>query len=365
MRSLAPVLFGSMWLAGCALYFDDETTPPGPECEASDGCDPWPPPPPPPTPTDPPVTPPPMTCGDPEVHLIGVYETRGDHGFGHHPMGAGAVHIARPGRHVVVVSAYEPTTWQVTADAGATIEAIYAVGYHTQQIDGPAGVPAVATSWEQGGQAACGYSWPYNGEGCDTSTLLAWTQARVGAVTSFHGCYQATSWTLGTSTVASDCATDQGYEVDSFAATCGGAGGWAAVPFETAQPYAGPCTGDRFVRFSDEYGLWVGAALCGAADRYKLFLSEARDHGYLQIADYGGHGQDHCELVNAAFTIPDDDDITSGGCADCATGTVDDVDGFEIYARSSFGEPFERVTARFWADLSTPWYACGATIGAE
>lgn len=356
-------------LSGCSLYFGDDTTPAPPEDPPEPlPPGPWPSPPTPPGPTTPPTPmPPPSSCGDTEVHLIGVYETRGDHSAGNHPVGAGSVRIDRPGHHVVIVSAYEPTAWTVTAGEGATIDAIFAIGYHAQTISGPPGAVVADTSHEEGGAFACGYSWPYNGEGCDTNRLVAWARAQAGELTSFHGCYRATSWTIGATGATSDCATDQGYEVNGFAATCdgGGGGGWQAHAFTTAQPYTGACTGARFVRFSDEYGLWVGAALCGSADRYKLFLSTDPESGFLEIADFGGHGQDHCELVNPAFRIPNDDDVTSGGCATCATGPVDDIDGVEIYARSSFGDPFERTTARFWADLTTPWYACGVAIAAE
>jgi hypothetical protein len=32
------------------------------------------------------------------------------------------------------------------------------------------------------------------------------------------------------------------------------------------------------------------------------------------------------------------------------------------YARAQFGEPFARVTSRFWADLTTSRYSCGVAI---
>ena len=108
--------------------------------------------------------------------------------------------------------------------------------------------------------------------------------------------------------------------------------------------------------------MWVGAILCGSGSRYKLYMSDRPDQPFLQIADYAGHGQDHCELVNPAFSIPNEDDITSGGCADCAVGNVVDVIGVPVYARAKFGESFERVISREWADLTTPTYACGIAI---
>jgi hypothetical protein len=55
-------------------------------------------------------------------------------------------------------------------------------------------------------------------------------------------------------------------------------------------------------------------------ESYKLHLSATRDGSVLEIADDAGYGQDHCELVNPAFTIPDEDDIQSGGSTDCSLG---------------------------------------------
>lgn len=91
-------------------------------------------------------------------------------------------------------------------------------------------------------------------------------------------------------------------------------------------------------------------------------MSERRDDAFLDIADFAGHGQDHCELVDPAFTIPDEDDITSGGCTSCSVGDLIDLEGPPVYARARFGEPFERVTSTFWADLTTNVYSCGVAI---
>lgn len=115
------------------------------------------------------------------------------------------------------------------------------------------------------------------------------------------------------------------------------------------------------MRHDDHYGVWVGAILCGDATRYKLYMSGALDQPFVDIADYAGNGQDHCELVNSTFTIPDEDDITSGGTT-CSVGDIVDPIGIPVYVRSHFGEPFQRVTSQFWADLTTTVYSCGVAI---
>jgi hypothetical protein len=91
-------------------------------------------------------------------------------------------------------------------------------------------------------------------------------------------------------------------------------------------------------------------------------MSGTRTGPFLEIADFAGHGQDHCELVNPAFKIPNEDDITSGGCTTCSVGPLVDLIGVPVYARSRFGEPFQRVQSRYWADLSTTFYSCGISI---
>jgi hypothetical protein len=136
---------------------------------------------------------------------------------------------------------------------------------------------------------------------------------------------------------------------------------WLAYDFEIMPSYSA-CTGARFVRYAPQYELWIGAILCDGPDRYKLYLGPSQDDLFLEIADYSGHGQDHCELVNPDFRLPDDGDITSGGCEDCAVGELIDPIDVPVYARSSSGEPFALVTSIYWADLTTSWYRCGVAI---
>lgn len=68
--------------------------------------------------------------------------------------------------------------------------------------------------------------------------------------------------------------------------------------------------------------------------------------------------------MNPDFTIPDEDDITSGGCDSCST-SRDHYDPIDVplFARANFGEPFLQTTGREWADLSSYWISCGVSIG--
>ena len=339
-------------IAGCTLYFDSDSSSGG-QAPGDPGKEPWPAPDPgdPKDPTDP--NDPPKSCGSKEVHVIGVYESSGDHST----TGHASVAIERPGYHDLVLSSYEATSWHITLGPNTKIGAVHLVGYEEQTVD----VPNVPITHATG----CGYSYPYNGQGCDTNQLLAEAEAATGAkLTTFHGCYQASVWALhDDGHVTSNCNTAAGYEVDEVIAKCdggGGSGDWEKGSFDTAEPPA--CTGERFVRYDAEYSAWVGAILCGASNRYKLYMSEARNDKFLQIADFAGHGQDHCELVDPAFTMPDEDDITSGGCTTCTVGDLVDIQNVPVYARGYLGEPFERVTSRYWADLTTTFYSCGISL---
>jgi hypothetical protein len=360
--------------SGCSLYFGD-SEPPADDRRDPDGpivapppAQPLPLPQPQPdlpcddpeVPDDDPGVPGPQRCVGPQVTVFGVYETRSDHGAGHHPVGESSVTIDRPGVHTLVLSAYEPTSWHVSLAPGAVVDAVYLYGYHAQTVDLP-GVRVVTQTYEQGGQFACGYSYPYNGGGCDTNDLLARVEAEVGPVHAFHGCYRAVTWTLhADDTATSDCATHEGYEQDDLVRACAPASDWEPAAFRTFDPPS--CTGARFVRYDARYQAWIGAILCGRAEHYKLYMSERRNAPFLQIADFAGHGQDHCELINPAFTIPDEDDITSGGCTQCSVADLVDVIDSPVYARANFGERFERVRSSYWADLTTTRYACGIAI---
>ncbi|PTL75159.1 hypothetical protein DAT35_56195 [Vitiosangium sp. GDMCC 1.1324] len=142
----------------------------------------------------------------------------------------------------------------------------------------------------------------------------------------------------------------------------GTAGGWFAYNFQIGAGSATACTGARYVRYVSKYNKWVGAVLCGSKNRYKLYMSSSQTGTYYQLADYSGHGQDHCELVNTQFTLPNDDDITSGGCTNCALGALIDPIGVQVYARSAVGGAFSLATAVDWGDLSTEWYECGVPV---
>lgn len=172
-------------------------------------------------------------CG-PEMHLIGVYETHGGHSAGNHPPGAATVHVERKGTMILALSSYEPVHWTVTADPGVTLEKVILNGYHEQTADVPAGVPVEDHSFETTGSwlGSCAYVWPDSGGGCDAEQVAASLESMTGRdLSTFHGCYQAQSFTLHDDlTVSGTCAVDQGYELSSEV-------------FLACQDDPGPCDG--------------------------------------------------------------------------------------------------------------------------
>lgn len=151
-------------------------------------------------------------CGDVETHVVGAYDPGGD----------STVSILRPGKHVLVVSAYEATTWHIKLGPGAKLVHVYAVGYHHQKVIAPAGVDVITESFDDGGAFANGWAWPSK----DTEHLLQLAGKRIHHdTTSFHGCHTASKWTIGTDlAVTSDCKTQMGY-VQYDAVKCGGGDG--------------------------------------------------------------------------------------------------------------------------------------------
>lgn len=151
-------------------------------------------------------------CGAVETHTIGVFQT---------PTGSGTIYLERAGKHVLVLSAHEKTTWHIKTAPGAELVHVYAVGFHTQAVDVSEanGHPTVKIdSMDKNATAACGYSWPYDGNGCDTDGLLQLAASRTKHdINSFAGCYEAGTWRIGKDMAAtSDCAVSQGYVQDHF-----------------------------------------------------------------------------------------------------------------------------------------------------
>lgn len=172
------------------------------------------------------------------LHLVSVYETRSDHTGSYHPTGTATVEFALPGQNVLALASYEPTEWTVTLAPGASLEKIVAIGYFRQTVIAPPGIE-VETHYYAEEQyspyAACGYSLPYNGQGCDTDQLIANVEALTGlALSSFDGCYAATAFRLATSSVCEPQGNDDGND-DGNDGGNDGRGGYVAPAIRTCE----------------------------------------------------------------------------------------------------------------------------------
>jgi hypothetical protein len=159
-------------------------------------------------------------CGPTEYHALGIFTASGP--------GPVVIEVARPGKHVLALSAHDATSWQITTSNGAEIEKVYAVGYGAQTVDvsQAAGKPEVHTDSEDTtGAYGCGYTWPYDGDGCDTGNMLRLSAARVQHdFNSYDGCKTTGSFMLDEHMhVYSDCTTS--YDVlpkNHFIVDCDG-----------------------------------------------------------------------------------------------------------------------------------------------
>lgn len=129
-----------------------------------------------------------------EVLALGVYETRSDHSATYRPVGSATVKDTRSTPHVLVLSSYEPTVWEVIGLPGSALTKVVLVGYNAQQAKVP---PGVVVEDHSGASPACAYAYPDNGQGCDTAGLLRFSEKVIGEkVVGFAGCYRATKFTV-------------------------------------------------------------------------------------------------------------------------------------------------------------------------
>ena len=77
--------------------------------------------------------------------------------------------ISRPGTHAIIVSGYESIEWTISAEAGAEIEAIYAVGVKPQKVNAPAGIQVVSENKQSGDPYGCADGYPTSSVNCTTS----------------------------------------------------------------------------------------------------------------------------------------------------------------------------------------------------
>lgn len=160
----------------------------------------------------------PYECSDVEVHVIGVRDASA----------SSNVVLERPGRHILVLNAYDETTWNVEVKNGGMLERVYAVGHHPQHVKTNVTTKIQTESAMEGGPDVNGYTFPDR----STEALLKLASIRVARhATSFHGCVSASSWRIGENlAVSSDCAAGTHTQFDAVTDcdgdnACGDGGG--------------------------------------------------------------------------------------------------------------------------------------------
>jgi len=168
----------------------------------------------------------------PELHIIGVYEASMLPGT---PRGEALIRIRRHSASTLVLSAYEPTRWTVRMEAGGRVDRVIATGYHRQEVvvePADAGVETTTISYEDDqDMLGVGYSWPseserhgqcedfFSPEECEflgefwrydlqhqieeLERLVAGAERITDrSLTTFHGCYDMSEFTLTETAVA-------------------------------------------------------------------------------------------------------------------------------------------------------------------
>jgi len=137
--------------------------------------------------------------------------------------------------------------------------------------------------------------------------------------------------------------------------------GWREQSFSAPEDGLS-CKGRQYVAWNERYQKYVGVTTCDSPDELRFYMSEGEDGPFLPVTDTAGHGQDNCELVNPSFTLPDSDDIRSGGCATCDTGRNLPLEFRDTWTRSDVGEPFTRARSGEWS-YQTSRIRCGVAFG--
>jgi hypothetical protein len=142
---------------------------------------------------------------------------------------------------------------------------------------------------------------------------------------------------------------------------CPGCNDWQLFDFSLSPEVENACSGERFVTFHSGYQKFIGVILCSPTI-YKIVMGSSLSSPFFNIGDTAGGGQDHCELVNPDFSIPNEDDITSGGCSLCDLGPSDSVKGGAGFIRAKFGEDFAFDNKWIPNYITPSFYECGIAL---
>jgi hypothetical protein len=121
------------------------------------------------------------------------------------------------------------------------------------------------------------------------------------------------------------------------------------------------CDGKQLLQYNHKYNVFVGLTLCHDADQFRVYMSKSVKGPFLPVTDTAGHGQDHCELVNKDFKLPNSDNIKSGGCTVCNTSRNLPLEYVDTWARADIGHEFKLVRSGEWS-YQTSRLQCGVVF---
>jgi hypothetical protein len=128
-----------------------------------------------------------QASGGTELNLIGVYTS---------PTRDIQVTVSRLEPMILVLSAYDSIRWIVDATPGTTIERVIVLGYEEQIIEAPPGLE-VEIHWSENGDPLGTYGFGDDCGGGHTAQLVESMETHTGlTLRSFHGCHDATTFTL-------------------------------------------------------------------------------------------------------------------------------------------------------------------------
>lgn len=130
----------------------------------------------------------------PEIHVIGVYETRSDHSGMYHPTGTAYVHVTGSADTPVnlVLSSYEPTQWILDGAGLSFISSININSYHVSTVVGFDSSKVTFTPL-----GTYGYSWPDSASGSNPPAIVNAVESLYGApIATFSGVYRATEFSV-------------------------------------------------------------------------------------------------------------------------------------------------------------------------
>lgn len=134
-----------------------------------------------------------------ETHVIGVYETRGDHSFNYHPEGTAFVHVSGSASTPVnlVLSSYEPTKWVLDGEGLSFLSSVLVNGYHASRVVGVDSSLIINKTGLGNYISACSYGWPSTTGGCDTKALVNGVESLYETkITTFTSAYRASDFSL-------------------------------------------------------------------------------------------------------------------------------------------------------------------------